>query len=63
MSASPLDLEAILARSESAYESVRSAAEASGSFPDGDVRDHFNYDVPALIGTIRGLRAAMEASS
>jgi hypothetical protein len=51
-----LDLAAILERSEQAYAAARSLVDTAGraglALP-GAIREHFNYDVPALIGALQ----------
>jgi hypothetical protein len=46
----PLDLAAVLERAEAAYAVLRD--DGDGYVPPA-VREHFNYDVPALIGALR----------
>lgn len=56
---SDLDLTAILARSEQVYGKVLDQfIDADGA--SESIRQHFNYDVPALIGAVQRLAAELE---
>jgi hypothetical protein len=50
-----LDLDAILARSQQAYGEVLDHYADDTTVPAA-VRQHFNYDVPALIGAVKRLQ-------
>lgn len=54
-----LDLDAILARAEAAYEFARKDPCAEDGFLPLSTREHFNYDVPALIGAVKRLTAEL----
>jgi hypothetical protein len=54
-----LDLNAILTRAEQAYAAAKNDADDLGrSELTTATREHFNYDVPALIGAVKRLTAA-----
>jgi hypothetical protein len=58
---SDLDLDAILTRAEQAYAAAKNDADDLGLSPLTDAtRQHFNYDVPALIGAVKRLTAELE---
>jgi hypothetical protein len=57
----PLDLDAILDRAETAYDFVKKDPCGVDGFLPLSVREHFNYDVPALIGALQ--RRAAEPSA
>jgi hypothetical protein len=61
MSDLDLDLDAILTRAERAYAAAKNDADDLGLAELTDAtRQHFNYDVPALIGTVKRLTAGLE---
>lgn len=66
MSSSDLDLTAIIVRAEKAYADIQQIAMIAGDegvdLPKY-VRQHFNYDVPALTGAVQRLKAEAAALS